>query len=275
MIIFPNAKINIGLNIIEKRNNGYHNLETIFYPINLQDALEVTILNNSEQPYQLTNSGTVIEGNPDNNLIVKAYNLIKENYSDVLPVKINIYKHIPMGAGLGGGSADAAFMIKLLNKKFKLNMSDEEMEKYASKLGADCAFFIKNKPVYATGIGDVFEDIDISLKGYNIVLVKPDISIPTKEAFQNINPHKRNISVKELVKKPIEEWKDSIENDFEENIFRLYPEIAAIKDELYDLGAIYSAMSGSGSTVYGIFKEPVEHVEEKFCNCFCRQRELE
>ncbi len=275
MITFPNAKINIGLNVVEKRDDGYHNLETIFYPINLQDALEVTLANNSKKPYIFSNTGNIIDGNIEDNLIIKAYNLVKEKHPLIPSLKINIFKHIPSGAGLGGGSSDAAFMIKLLNKKLSLNMSDSEMEEYASKLGADCAFFIKNKPVYATGIGNIFEEIDFSLKGYNLILVKPEIGVSTKEAFTNIKPRKRDITVKELIKQPIEKWKDLIENDFEKSVFLYHPEISAIKDKLYDMGALYASMTGSGSAVYGIFNKQFDHIEEIFSDCFCRQRELE
>ena len=181
MITYPNAKINLGLNITEKRPDGYHNLETVFYPINLQDALEVKPLEEScNKEYTLKTSGTPIKGEPENNLVVKAYRLLKKDFPEMPPVDIHMYKHIPTGAGLGGGSADAAFMIKLLNEKFKLNLSIEQMEIYAAKLGADCAFFIQNKPVFASGIGNIFEPIELSLKGYFLVLVKPDIFVSTK-----------------------------------------------------------------------------------------------
>lgn len=275
MITFPNAKINLGLNIIEKRPDGYHNLETIFYPINLQDALEVTRRDTDSKEYILRVCGTSLEIDDEDNLVVKAYKLLKKDHPQMLPIDIHMYKHIPAGAGLGGGSSDAAHMIKLLNEKFLLKLSAEQMESYAAQLGADCAFFIKNKPVFATGIGNVFEPIELSLKGYHIVLVKPDIFVSTRDAFSHIKPTRPSVSLKEIVKQPIESWKDSMKNDFEESVFLKFPEVAAIKDELYDLGAVYAAMSGSGSSVYGIFKEPIENVEDKFCGCFCRQRELE
>ena len=190
-------------------------------------------------------------------------------------IEIHMYKHIPAGAGLGGGSSDAAHMIKLLNEKFALNISREKMEEYAARLGADCAFFIQNKPVFATGIGNIFEPVDLSLKGYHIVLVKPDIFVSTRDAFAAIKPQRPAVSLKEVIKQPTETWKDNMRNDFEDSVFLKFPEIAAIKDELYDLGAVYASMSGSGSCVYGIFKEPIKNVENKFCQCFCRQRELE
>lgn len=274
MITYPNAKINLGLNIVEKRPDGYHNLETIFYPINLQDALEVTKLDD-EKEYSLTLSGTPIEGETDDNLVVKAYRLLKADYPDMAPVNIHMFKHIPTGAGLGGGSSDAAFMIKLLNEKFQLNISVEKMEDYASRLGADCAFFIKNQPVFASGIGNIFEPVQLSLKGYYLVLVKPDIFVSTKEAYALVKPHKSAVSLKEIVRMPVETWRATMKNDFEESVFARYPEIAAIKDKLYDMGAIYASMSGSGSSVFGIFREQVEYVDEIFNGCFCRQRALE
>lgn len=275
MITFPNAKINLGLNIIEKRPDGYHNLETIFYPINLQDALEVTLHENGGEEYTLHVSGLVLDGKPEDNLVVKAYKLLKNDFAQLPPIDIHMYKHIPAGAGLGGGSSDAAHMVKLLNEKFSLGLTPEDMEKYAAQLGADCAFFIRNQPVFASGTGNVFEPVELSLKGYHIILVKPDIFVSTREAFSQIKPARPKISLKEIVKQPIESWKEEMKNDFEDSVFLKFPEIAAIKDELYDLGAVYAAMSGSGSSVYGIFKEPIENVEDKFCRCFCRQRALE
>ena len=269
MITFPNAKINLGLNIVEKRPDGYHNLETIFYPINLQDALEVTRRENNDKEYTLHISGSPLEGEPEDNLVVKAYKLLKKDYPGLLPVDIHMYKHIPAGAGLGGGSSDAACMIKLLNDKFSLGLSTERMEEYAVKLGADCAFFIRNKPVFATGIGNLFEPVELSLKGYNIILIKPDIFVSTRDAFAEIKPVRPAVSLKEIVRQPMETWKNSMKNDFEDSVFKKFPEIAAIKDELYDLGAVYAAMSGSGSSVFGIFKAPIENVEDKFCGRRC------
>ena len=274
MITYPNAKINLGLNIVEKRPDGYHNLETVFYPINLQDALEVTDLE-GEGEYALKISGTPIEGELDNNLVVKAYRLLKKDFPNMGPINIHMYKHIPTGAGLGGGSADAAFMLKLLKEKFKLNLSTEKLEEYAAILGADCAFFIQNKPVFASGIGNIFEEINLSLKGYYLVLVKPDIFVSTKDAFANISPMKPNNSLKEIIRMPVETWRAMMKNDFEDSVFKKFPEIAAIKDKLYDMGAIYASMSGSGSSVFGIFREQVEHVDEVFNGCFCRQRAFE
>lgn len=273
MITFPNAKINLGLNIIEKRTDGYHNLETIFYPIQLQDALEINRLENSQLPYKLKISGTPVDGEDENNLVVKAFRLLQKDF-ELAPIDIHLFKHIPSGAGLGGGSADCAFMLKLLNEKFKLGLSDEQLENYASQLGADCPFFVRNQPVFASGTGNIFEPIDFSLQGYHIVLVKPDIFVSTKEAFAHIHPTKPNVSLKEIIRRPVEDWKGLMINDFEASVFLQHPEIAAVKDKLYDLGAVYASMSGSGSAVYGIFNEPIENVDKIFSQCFCRQREL-
>ncbi|HBB07074.1 MAG TPA: 4-(cytidine 5'-diphospho)-2-C-methyl-D-erythritol kinase [Bacteroides sp.] len=274
MITFPNAKINLGLRITERRPDGYHNLETIFYPIHLEDALEVVPLKDNKQEYDLKITGTPIDGTPEDNLVVRAYRLLKQDF-DLPPIHIYMYKHIPLGAGLGGGSSDAAFMIKLLNEKFALGMTTGQMEAYASRLGADCAFFIQDRPVLATGIGNEFTPIDLSLKGMYIVLVKPSVSVSTREAYAGVTPQRPDVPLTTLIRRPIEEWRDCIANDFEPSVFRAYPEIAAIKDKLYDMGAVYASMSGSGSTVYGIFRESVPYVDEHFGEHFCRIRELE
>lgn len=252
MITFPNVKINLGLNITEKRSDGYHNLETIFYPVHLEDALEIGVLDSSEKEFELHIHGKSIDSEPRDNLVVKAYKLLKKEYA-LPPLDIYLFKQIPSGAGLGGGSSDAAFMIKMLNEKFQLMLSDEELERYAASLGADCAFFIKNKPIFATGIGDIFHPVDISLKGFKIVIIKPDISVSTRDAFSLINPCFPEISLTQIAKMPIEKWKIYMKNDFEESVFVQYPEIARVKKELYDNDAIYASMSGSGSSVYGIF----------------------
>lgn len=275
MIFYPNAKINIGLNVVECRKDGYHNLETVFYPIPLQDAIEVTVIEDDvpECGYRLRVMGDLLDGTPEDNLVIKAYKLIKSDY-DIPDCSFSVYKHIPTGAGLGGGSADAAFTIRALNDKFGLGLSDADMEKYASILGADCAFFVRNQPVMATGIGNVFHDINLSLKGKTLLLVKPDIFVSTADAYRGVTPCQPERPLPELLAQPIAEWKDTVVNDFEPSVFAKYPEIAAIKDRLYDLGALYASMSGSGSSVYGIFDKPIEHVDETFVGYFCRQREL-
>ncbi len=252
MITFPNAKINLGLNITEKRPDGYHNLETIFYPLPIEDALEVNVWNGGNEKYHLHQSGLEIAGAAENNLVVKAYKMLDEEYN-LPPVDIHLFKHIPSGAGLGGGSADAAFMLKLLNGKFSLGLTDDTLEEYAARLGADCAFFIKNEPTYAEGIGNIFSPISLSLKGYKLLLVKPDIFVSTRDAFSKIKPCHPKKSLKEIVLLPIEEWKEYMFNDFEESVFPQFPAIGDIKEEMYKQGAVYASMSGSGSSVYGLF----------------------
>lgn len=253
MITFPNAKINLGLNIVEKRPDGYHNLETIFYPIPLQDALEITPWEGSERKYKLAQSGIQIAGDDENNLVVKAYKLL-DNLYNLPPIEINLLKHIPSGAGLGGGSADAAFMLCMLNQHFQLNIPNEQLEVYAAQLGADCAFFVENKPTFAEGIGNIFSPIELSLKGYKLLLVKPDIFVSTRDAFAQIKPKRPSISLKEVAKMPVEAWETYMLNDFEESVFPQFPAIANIKAKLYDMGAIYASMSGSGSSVFALFK---------------------
>lgn len=277
MIVYPNAKVNIGLNVVEKRPDGYHNLETVFYPINLQDALDIKEIEEGSIPecgYRLRVMGTVLEGSPEDNLVVRALKLLKRDF-DLPPVSISLYKHIPTGAGLGGGSSDAAFTLKTLNDRFKLGLTDERLEEYCASIGADCPFFIKNRPVFATGIGNIFHSIEMNLKYKQMVLVKPDIFVSTKDAYAKVTVRRPEKQLPELLAQPIETWKDTVVNDFEQSVFSKYPEIAAIKDKMYDLGAIYASMSGSGSSVFGIFDDPVENVDEEFSGMFCRQRELD
>lgn len=275
MITYPNAKINIGLSITERRPDGYHNIESVFYPINLQDAVEIKTIEGEEPQggYKLKVSGTILDGTPDDNLVVKAYQLLRKDFN--FPAqKIHLYKHIPVGAGLGGGSSDAAAIIKMLNEKFALGLTSEQMQNYAVQIGADCPFFINNTPVFATGIGNIFTPIEFSLHGKTILLVKPDIFVSTRDAYALVKPSPAAIPLTEAIKQPISEWKQIITNDFEKSVFAKYPEIAAIKDKLYDMGALYASMSGSGSAVYGIFDSPIEYADEIFSGYFCRQREL-
>ena len=268
MITFPNAKINLGLNITEKRPDGYHNLETVFYPIPLEDALEINLATNSSNKFTLYQSGIAIDGKPEDNLVVKAFMML-DNKFNLPPIDIHLYKHIPSGAGLGGGSADAAFMLKLLNEKFPLNLSTEELEHYAAQLGADCAFFIQNQPTFAEGIGNVFSPVSLSLKNYQLVLIKPNVFVSTKAAFAHIKPRKPKQSLKEIISRPITEWKELMMNDFEESVFPQYPEISKIKESLYQQGAIYASMSGSGSSVFGIFPQEASlPTAASFPDCF-------
>lgn len=257
MVVFPNAKINLGLNIVEKRSDGYHNLNTVFYPIPLEDALEVCVNGEGRNgECRLFQAGIAIEGSAEDNLVVKAYRLLHQHY-DLPPVTIHLLKHIPTGAGLGGGSSDAAFMLRVLNERFSLQLSHEELEKYARSLGADCPFFIRNTPVYAEGIGDLFSPLSLSLAGYVIVVVKPDVFVSTRDAFSHITPRQPEHPLLEIVAQPVETWRDFMKNDFEESVFPLHPRLGEIKEQLYDAGAIYASMSGSGSSLFGLFrKEP-------------------
>jgi len=265
MLVYPNAKINLGLNIVEKRASGYHNIETVFYPIGLCDALEI-IPSDSCSDYSFSSSGIHIDGSVDDNLIVKAYHLLRNEY-ELPPVDITLIKQIPFGAGLGGGSSDAAFTLKALNELFGLKIAPKKLEAYAVALGADCPFFIKNKAVFATGIGNEFSKVSISLKGLFMVLVKPDIFVSTPEAYSKVVPAKPAYSILDVLKLPIEEWNGKLVNDFEVSVFEQYPAIANIKQQLYDAGAVYASMSGSGSSVYALFKsEPAEL--PAFDNCF-------
>lgn len=254
MITFPNAKINIGLNVVEKRPDGYHNLETIFYPVKLSDALEIVRSDKTE----FTASGIPIEGDPENNLVLKAYRMLETDF-DLSPVKIHLHKKIPFGAGLGGGSADAAFALKMLNELFSLGLSHAVLEGYASKIGADCPFFIQNKPTFAHGIGNQFQEITLDISAFWIVLVKPPFSVSTPEAYRCIKPQKSNFDLRNIANLPIEDWKNNIRNDFESSVFPIYPRIAEFKQQLYNAGALYASMSGSGSAVFGIFRHlPVD-----------------
>jgi len=264
MITFPNAKINLGLNIVSKRPDGYHNLETIFYPIPVRDALE--IIPSADGTDSFIQSGIKIDATPENNLVMKALHLARESYH-IPPLEIHLLKKIPFGAGIGGGSADAAFMLKLLNSTFYLGMNDNEMVKLSVKLGADCPFFIYNKPMFATGIGEQLEEINLSLNKYYLALVKPEIHIPTKDAFASVVPMYPEASLKDIVRQPLSDWKDMMYNDFEKSIFPKHPQVKVIKDRLYKLGALYSSMSGSGSSVYGIFAQKTD-LKDKFPGCF-------
>jgi len=249
MIIFPNAKINIGLNVINRRDDGYHNLETIFYPINIKDALE--IVEAAELSFE--SSGLEIPGRVEDNLCIKGYHLLKKDF-DLPPVKIHLHKNIPIGAGLGGGSADAAFFIRLVNHNFNLGLTDDDMIAYARKLGADCAFFIKNKPVFAFEIGDEFEPVRLDLSKYQIVLVMPPVHVSTAEAYRGVKPAPVKESLMDLIYEPVANWKKYIKNDFEASVFKNHPEIRGVKAALYEAGALYASMSGSGASVFGIFE---------------------
>jgi len=248
------CKINIGLNIVSKREDGYHNLETIFYPVPLYD--EITITSDSKDGIEL--EGHKLEGDPNENLVLKTVRLLRENGYEIPPVHISLKKNIPSGAGLGGGSSDAATIMTELNKNLSLQLSVEKMEKMIAKLGADCPFFIQCKPAYAEGIGDILTPIEIDLSGWHLVLVKPNDYISTKEAYSLIKPEPSNHSIIEEIKKPVEEWKEHIKNDFEKSVFPNHPKVAHIREKLYEAGASYACMSGSGSTVFGLFRKEAD-----------------
>ena len=273
MLTFPCAKINLGLNITSKREDGYHNLETIFYPVPLTDALEVKLMHDdfpSDEPCDLKITGNAVDCDEKNNLVVKAYTLLAQNFK--LPrVHTHLVKRIPMQAGLGGGSADGAFMIRLLDERFRLNMGIAEMERYASRLGSDCAFFITTEPSFATGRGEVLEPVNIAeqnLQGYYIAIVKPAIAVSTREAFKQIICRQPEHCCRDIVRQPVETWKTVLTNDFEEPAFKQHPELADIKQRLYDLGAVYAQMSGSGSAFFGLFRTEPQQLKSNFPDCY-------
>jgi 4-diphosphocytidyl-2-C-methyl-D-erythritol kinase len=252
MIVFPNCKINLGLNILYKRNDGFHELETIFFPIGLRDALE--ILPAADKPAKFTVTG-ILHGKPEDNLCIKAYNLLKKDYPQLPETQMHFHKAIPVGAGLGGGSADATSTLQLLNAKFNCNVPAQKMQEYALQLGSDCPFFLLNVPCFATGRGEVLEPLNLSLSGYKILLINPGIHINTGEIFKQIKPAIPAKNIKEIIQQPVSTWKAELVNDFEKVVFTNYPVIKKIKESFYDNGALYASMSGSGSTLYGIFKK--------------------
>lgn len=279
MITFPCAKLNLGLNIVSKRPDGYHNLETVFYPIPLTDALEIKYMDEkfpSESPCDLKITGNDVDCNEEDNLVIKAYQLLAADFQ--LPrVHAHLVKRIPTQAGLGGGSSDAAYMIRLLDERFRLNIGIPEMERYAAKLGADCAFFITADPSYAEGIGDVLMPVDVpgaGLGGYYLAVVKPSVAVSTRDAYAAIVPKAPAKCCRDIVRQPIETWKEELVNDFEAPIFAMHPELAAIKQRLYDAGAVYAAMSGSGSALFGIFREQPTGLEKEFEGMFCQVMKL-
>jgi 4-diphosphocytidyl-2-C-methyl-D-erythritol kinase len=254
MIAFPNAKINIGLKVLQKRPDGFHNLETIFYPVGLSDVLE--IIPAKDGVFSFAETGLSIPGDPKENLCIKAFHLLSSIFQ-LPPVKIHLHKVIPIGAGLGGGSSDGAFAIKLLNDLFSLGLSGDQMMDHARNLGSDCAFFIVNKSAFAFEKGDRFEFLDLDLSGYRIEIKTPEIYINTGEAYSMIDPRAdsrtHDFPLKEIISKPIVEWKENLINDFEKPVFKKYPELARIKQDFFERGALYASLSGSGSSIYGIF----------------------
>ena len=271
MIVFPIAKINLGLNVVEKRPDGYHNLQTVFYPVPIKDALEVQQMDEgfpSDVDCDLKVTNIAIEGDEQRNLVVRAYLLLKQDFPTLPRIHTHLWKGIPTQAGMGGGSSDCAYMIRLLNALFDLQLSDEQMIQYAARLGADCAFFIKSEPCYAEGIGEKMQPIGLDLSEWYIGVVRPDIPVPTKEAFSRIHPHYPQVCPKDAVMQPVETWRETLVNDFEESVFALHPEIGAIKEQLYKMGATYAAMSGSGSALFGLFKERPDTLSRQFPDMF-------
>lgn len=248
MVLFPNAKINLGLNIIEKRPDGYHNLETVFYPVTWRDVLEII----PSDTTSLTVSGILVDGNFEENLVIKALRLLQHDF-DIGNFSVFLQKNIPFGAGLGGGSADGACMLTLLNRQCNLSLSNEQLAAYAIRLGADCPFFIYNRPMFADGIGDRLEPIDINLESYRMVILKPATAVSTAEAYSMVKPHKPDVPLKSLITLPVANWRSVVVNDFEASVFARHPELEHLKALLYEQGAFYASMSGSGSALYGIF----------------------
>lgn len=254
MIVFSNCKINIGLYITEKRADGYHNLETVFLPLPLFDVIELMEADTTT----ISVLGQPVPGSSEDNIILKAWWLLKNDFPALPAVHFYLLKNIPVGAGLGAGSANGAYALIALNNKFHLNLSTGQLSSYALQLGSDCPFFIKNKPNFASGRGELFEEVVPDLSGYKIVIVNPGIHISTPLAFSQIQPQPAPVNLKEAVSRPVEEWNNLVTNDFEEPVIKKYPEIGTIKQSLYDMGADFALMSGSGSTVYGLFKKDTD-----------------
>lgn len=255
MVTFPNAKINLGLHITEKRADGYHNIESVFVPVPINDALEIT--KNKTNKTNFSSAGIKIPSDGKPNLVERAFSIVQSKYQ-IPNVDIELLKQIPIGAGLGGGSADAAACILSFNKLFDLQLSEKELLSLAGQLGADCAFFIKNKIMYVEGIGDRFTDLALDLSKYHFVVVYPNIHVSTAEAYKHVSPKTPSNNIRDILAKPIETWKHELKNDFENSVFKQHPKIEKVKQHLYESGAIYASMSGSGSTVFGIFKNVPE-----------------
>ncbi|MFN8208155.1 MAG: 4-(cytidine 5'-diphospho)-2-C-methyl-D-erythritol kinase [Bacteroidales bacterium] len=262
MVVFPHVKINIGLRVIRKREDGFHELETIFYPVTWTDILEIGPETDSPR---LHLSGLALDGDAADNLCMKAYQLLSEDFR-LPPLEIFLHKIVPAGAGLGGGSSDAAFTLRLINRFCELGLPDARLENYAERLGSDCAFFIKGLPCLATGRGEIMQPVKLSLKDYHILLVVPPVHVSTREAYAGVKPMKPAESLEKLISTPVENWKDKVINDFEQTVFAGHPEIARIKTELYKAGALYASMSGSGSALYGLFKDDIDR-KQHWDNC--------
>lgn len=287
MITFPQAKINLGLNVVTRRADGYHDLETVFYPVPLCDALEVQPMADGfpsltdcdvKVTHGLTQAGMdgsqFETGDEQKNLVVKAYNILKQEKPELARVHIHLYKAIPTQAGMGGGSSDGAAMLLMLNEMARMGFTQQQLIERATRLGADCPFFVINRPAYAEGIGERLNPIDLDLSGWLLAVVRPDIAVSTKEAFSLITPKRPLQNCRDIVMgRPVEQWRDVLENDFEQSVFAIHPEIGQVKERLYDLGAAYSAMSGSGSAVFALFRKSID-LEYHFPSMFTRLLEL-
>lgn len=258
MIAFPPCKINLGLNVIEKRADGYHNLETVFYPLPFTDIVEIL----PASKLSFSHSGIAIPGEPTDNLCLRAFHLLQTEFK-ISPVAIHLHKVIPTGAGLGGGSSDAAYTLRLLNNVFDLALSSSQLKQYAQQLGSDCAFFIDDEPMLGTGRGEILEPIHFSLAGKFLVLAKPAVHVSTAEAYKDVRPKRAHDAVKNVIENSsLAAWKDRLQNDFEPSVFKAHPIIQQCKEAMYAHGAVYASMSGSGSSVFGIFDAPIQYPDE-------------
>ena len=252
MLLYPNAKLNLGLDIVEKRPDGFHNIETLFIPCDLRDILEI-VPSDTLDMYQY---GISYDGDPMDNLCVRAWKVLNERYG-IPPVSIYLYKKIPVGAGLGGGSSDASHTLLALNEMFSLDLNLEELAELAALLGSDCPFFIYNTPMLASGRGEILTPFDIDLSKWRIEIITPDIFVSTREAYAGVRPKKPEIPLEKILRSPVQEWRSHLKNDFEESVFAAHPQLAAEKQALYERGAVYASMSGSGSSLFGLFSQPL------------------
>lgn len=264
MISYPNAKINLGLSVLRKREDGFHDIESVFYPVKWRDILEIVPSGTGQGKVDFSSSGIDIPSEASSNLCVKAYLLLHEDH-DLPSVKIHLHKLVPIGAGLGGGSADASFALGMLNELFGLGLSAEKLESHAAQLGSDCPFFIRNRPALVTGRGDKMTPVKVDLTDHRIVLINPQIHIGTAEAYAKIRPSVPEVTVGQMINKPVSEWKNTLKNDFEESVFPGHPRISNIKETLYESGAIYASMTGSGSTVFGLFEKEIDLADMNDC----------
>ena len=272
MVVFPNAKINIGLFVTRRREDGYHDIETVFYPLGLSDVLEITPADGPGGQCDFVSTGLPVDCDPADNLVVKAYCLLADE-RPMPAVHAHLHKVIPHGAGLGGGSSDAAFMLRGLNRLFCLGLTSEQLEERAARLGSDCAFFVRDEAVFAHGRGELMEPLPLSLEGYRLGLVKPDRGVSTAEAYRGIRPAPAAMDLRDLCRLPVEQWRERVRNDFEATVMPLLPEIGEVKRRLYAMGAVFAAMTGSGSAVFGLFRGEVPDLAAAFPGYFTWRQE--